>query len=376
MIGHAMPAAGVAGLIKAALAVHHGVLPPTLHCDDPHPALAGSRFAPVTECQPWPSRGNTPRRAVIDAFGFGGINAHAILEQPPGAQRSRRARPSGPERLLLLVGNTPAELERQLQAPDTSLLDRDDAGVPSHGGPCRLAIVAPTARRLALARRIVAQGTPWRGRDDVWFTAAPLRPDSAPGRLAFVFPGLEQGFEPRVDDVADHFGLDRPNLGDTAVLGQHGLGVFTVGRLLDAALRELGVTPNLVVGHSVGEWNAMTAAGIYPHRAIEELITSFDPAALQVPGLVFAALGCGAEQAAQVIDGVNGVVVSHDNCPHQSIICGAEAAVIGVLDRMQARGVSSHVLPFRSGFHSPMLAPYLGRILDTFACLPVRREHR
>jgi 3-oxoacyl-(acyl-carrier-protein) synthase/phosphopantetheinyl transferase/malonyl CoA-acyl carrier protein transacylase len=373
MIGHAMPAAGVAGLIKAALAVHHGVLPPTLHCDDPHPALAGSRFAPVTESRPWPSRGNTPRRAVINAFGFGGINAHAILEQPPGAQRSRRARPSGPERLLLVVGNTPAELEWQLQASDTSLLDRDDAGVPPHGGPCRLAIVAPTARRLALARRIVAQGTPWRGRDDVWFTAAPLRPDSAPGRLAFVFPGLEQGFEPRVDDIADHFGLDRPNLGDTAVLGQHGLGVFTVGRLLDAALRELGVTPDLVAGHSVGEWNAMTAAGIYPHRAIEELITSFDPAALQVPGLVFAALGCGAEQAAQVIDGVNGVVVSHDNCPHQSIICGAEAGVVIALDRLQARGITGQMLPFRSGFHSPMLAPYLDRILDIFACLPVRR---
>lgn len=372
MIGHAMPAAGIAGLIKAALAVHHGVLPPTLHCDDPHPALADSRFAPVTEARPWPSRGSMPRRAGIDAFGFGGINAHVILEQPPGTQRSRPTKPSGPEWVLLLAGSTSADLARQLEAPDAGLLDRDDTCAPPAGAPCRLAIVAPTARRLALARRIVAQGTPWRGRDDVWFTAAPLRPESAPGRLAFVFPGLEQGFEPRVDDVADHFGLDRPNLGDTAVLGRHGLGVFTVGRLLDAALRKLGVTPDLVAGHSVGEWNAMTAAGIYPHRAIEELITSFDPAALQVPGLVFAALGCGAEQAAQVIEGLNGVVVSHDNCPHQSIICGEEAAVIGVLDQMQARGVTSQILPFRSGFHSTMLGPYLGRILDTFACLPVR----
>ncbi|MBA2472093.1 MAG: beta-ketoacyl synthase [Pseudonocardiales bacterium] len=371
MIGHAMPAAGIAGLIKAALAVHHGVLPPTLHCDDPHPALVGSRFAPVAEARPWPSLGSTPRRAGVNAFGFGGINAHAILEQSPATQRSLRARPSGPERLLL-VGGTPAELERQLQAPDSGLLDRDDAGAPPNGGPCRLAIVAPTARRLALARRIVAQGTPWRGRDDVWFTAEPLHPEPAPGRLVFVFPGLEQGFEPRVDDVAEHFGLDRPNLGGTAVLGRHGLGVFTVGRLLDAALRELGVKPDLVAGHSVGEWNAMAAAGIYPNRAIEELIASFDPAALQVPGLVFAALGCGAEQAALVIDGLDGVVVSHDNCPHQSIICGEEADVVTALDRLQARGVTGQVLPFRSGFHSQMLAPYLDRILNTFACLPVR----
>jgi acyl transferase domain-containing protein/phosphopantetheinyl transferase len=372
MIGHAMPAAGVAGLIKAALAVHHGVLPPTLHCDDPHPALAGSRFAPVTEATPWPSNGRTPRRAGVDAFGFGGINAHTILEQPPGTRRSSRSRPSGPERVLLLAGCTPAELARQLQVPDAGLLDRDGASAPPAGGPCRLAIVAPTARRLALARRVVAQGTPWRGRDDVWFTAAPLHPKPAPGRLAFLFPGLEQRFQPRTDDVTDHFGLDRPELGDTAVLGAHGLGVFTVGRLLDAALREIGVIPDLVAGHSVGEWNAMTAAGIHPRRAVEELIASFDPEALHVPGLVFAALGCGADHAAEVISRVNGVVVSHDNCPHQSIICGTEAAVVAVLDQLRARGVTAQVLPFRSGFHSPMLEPYVRRILDTFAGLPVR----
>ncbi len=276
------------------------------------------------------------------------------------------------ERVLLLAGSTPAELARQLQMPDTGLLDRDDAGTPPAGGLCRLAIVAPTARRLGLARRIVGQGTPWRGRDDIWFTAAPLHPEPAPGRLAFLFPGLEQGFEPRVDDVADHFGLDRPELGDTAVLGRHGLGVFTVGRLLDAALRELGVIPDLVAGHSVGEWNAMASAGVHPRRAVEEFVASFDPATLHVPGLVFAALGCGADQAANAIDGLDRVVVSHDNCPHQSIICGADAAVAAVLDRLGERGVTGQVLPFRSGFHSPMLKPYLHGILDTLGSLPVQ----
>ncbi|MBV9142228.1 MAG: polyketide synthase dehydratase domain-containing protein [Pseudonocardiales bacterium] len=374
MIGHAMPAAGIAGLIKAALAVHHGVLPPTLHCEDPHPALAGTRFAPITQARPWPSHGRTPRRAGVDTFGFGGINAHTILEQPPGTRRSFSARPRccGPERVLLLAGDTPVELARQLQAPDASLLDRNHAGAPPEGGPCRLAIVAPTTRRLTLARKVVAQGTPWRGREDIWFTTAPLRSTSGSGRLAFVFPGLEPGFDPRVDDVADHFGLARPRLGDRAVLGQHSLGVFTVGQLLDAALRELGVSPDLVAGHSIGEWNAMSAAGIHPRRAVEDLSASFDPATLQVPGLLFAALGCGADQAAEAINGVDGVVISHDNCPHQSIICGADAAVVAVLDRLQARGVTGQVLPFRSGFHSPMLAPYLGQILATFAGLPVR----
>jgi phosphopantetheinyl transferase len=87
---------------------------------------------------------------------------------------------------------------------------------------------------------------------------------------------------------------------------------------------------------------------------------------------VFAALGCGATQAAEVISGLEGVVVSHDNCPNQSIICGDEAAVVAVVDRLRARAITVQVLPFRSGFHSPMLEPYLRRILATFAELPVR----
>src|SRR6185312_17087491 len=271
-------------------------------------------------------------------------------EQPPRARLTagEPLGPSGRERVLLLAGATPAELTRQLQAPDNALLEGASVPPPD-AAPCRLAIVAPTPRRLALARRIVLQGQPWRGRDDVWFTPIPLQARPATGGLAFVFPGLEQGFEPQADDVADHFGLPRPDLGDRAVLGQHGLGVLGIGRLLDTALRQLGVTPDVLAGHSIGEWNAMAAAGIYPHRAVEDLIASFDPATLRVPSVVFAALGCGAEQATEVIDGLDGVVVSHDNCPHQSIICGEEAVVVNVLDRLRARGTTGQILPFRSG---------------------------
>ncbi|HEX5345875.1 MAG TPA: 4'-phosphopantetheinyl transferase superfamily protein [Pseudonocardiaceae bacterium] len=284
----------------------------------------------------------------------------------------RTPAPTGAERVLLLAGAGADELQRQLQSSETDLLGRDDACAPPKGGPCRLAIVAPTVRQLTLARRIVAQGVPWRGRNDMWFTGTPLHSTQAPGRLAFIFPGLEQDFAPRMDDVADHFRLIRPELGNTAVLGTHGLGVIAVGRILDAALRELGITPDLVAGHSVGEWNAMISAGIHPREAFEQFARSFDADALRVPGLVFAALGCGVELATQLIDGLDDVVVSHDNCPHQSIICGEEAVVAAALDRSRERGVTGQVLPFRSGFHSPMLAPYLDRIMEGFSGLPIR----
>ncbi|WP_237538418.1 polyketide synthase, partial [Streptomyces sp. SID486] len=84
MIGHTMPAAGVAGLVKAALALHHRTLLPTLHCDDPHPALAATRFRTLDRARPWETGpGQPPRRAAVNAFGFGGINAHVVLEEAP-----------------------------------------------------------------------------------------------------------------------------------------------------------------------------------------------------------------------------------------------------------------------------------------------------
>jgi acyl transferase domain-containing protein len=83
MISHLIPAAGIAGLIKTALALHHRVLPPTLHCEEPNPRLEleKSPFYLNTEARPWIHGDPTPRRAGVNAFGFGGINAHAVLEE-------------------------------------------------------------------------------------------------------------------------------------------------------------------------------------------------------------------------------------------------------------------------------------------------------
>jgi acyl transferase domain-containing protein len=162
MIGHAMPAAGIAGLIKAAFAVHDGVLPPTLHIDEPNPALSATRFEPVTRTRPWEE--DPLRRAAVSAFGFGGINAHVILETDHAQVRARprRARHTDPgEAILRMAAASAREMAARLDVPDSRLLER--AGEEPGEGPCRLAIVAPDARRLELARKVVARATPWRG---------------------------------------------------------------------------------------------------------------------------------------------------------------------------------------------------------------------
>jgi acyl transferase domain-containing protein len=81
MVGHSIPAAGSAGLIKAALALHDRALPPTLHVNGGNPKLEGTPFYLNSEAQPWIHDHRTPRRAAVSAFGFGGINAHAVLEE-------------------------------------------------------------------------------------------------------------------------------------------------------------------------------------------------------------------------------------------------------------------------------------------------------
>jgi acyl transferase domain-containing protein len=382
MIGHSMPASGIAGLIKMALSLHHAVLPPTLHIEEPHPALTGTRFRPVIEITGWEPVPGTPRRAAVNAFGFGGVNAHVVLEEAPGSvRRSSRAsrslacgtRHESTDRVLRLAAANPDALTRLLTVPDGELIGQAEASLDGGAvdGACRIAVVAPTARSLELARTIVARGTPWRGQSDIWFTPAPML--SAGGRLAFLFPGFEPAFEPRVDDIAEHFGLAFPELTGRSDLVGHATDVIAVGRVLADALRQLGIEPDVAAGHSLGEWTAMVVAGMYPPGAVESYLAALDHGTLDVPDVSYAALGCGAERAAGAIADLDGVVVSHDNCPHQSVICGPPGGVRQVLDRLWAEGVLGQELPFRSGFHTPMAEAYVGTVHESFRALPIRR---
>jgi acyl transferase domain-containing protein/phosphopantetheinyl transferase len=382
MIGHAMPAAGVAGLVKAALAVHRGVLLPTLHCDDPHPALADTRFRPLTTAQPWE---HSERRAAVNAFGFGGINAHVVLEQHPSTKDAHRGavvrRSDGsngtpvavtePEPVLRLSAGGPGEMAELLSASDSEVLALGLAGGSGASGGCRLGIVDPSAKRLALARKVASRGTAWRGRNDVWFSPTPLLTERR-GRVAFVFPGLEADFEPRVEDVANRFGLPCPELSASTV-ARHGASVMGVGRLLDTALKRLNVVPDAVAGHSVGEWTAMIAGGIHSASEVDRLLEHQDLDSLRVPGVEFAVLGCGIEHVAEAIADNPDIVVSHENSTHQTIVCGKAEAVDAIVRDFRAHNVLCQVLPFRSGFHTPMLEPYLAPLRSAVGTLGVHR---
>src|SRR5699024_9650486 len=119
----------------------------------------------------WETSADQPvRRAAVNAFGFGGINAHVVVEQG----KSYPVEVVEPERVLRLAAPNPAALGELLDADDSTVLRSGLDEQVDVSDPVRLGIVNPTARRLALARKAVAKGTNWRGRNDVWFTPEPL----------------------------------------------------------------------------------------------------------------------------------------------------------------------------------------------------------
>jgi acyl transferase domain-containing protein len=382
-IGHAMPAAGAAGLIKAVMAVHEGTLPPTLHADEPHADLAHTRFRLVGEAEAW-SHSPGPRRAGVNAFGFGGINAHVIVEQHgaatgvnrPTAPRSRLVSPRAPSDhefrfdAVVLEGPDARDLASQLAGVSLDS-DTDRTRVPSGGGPARIAIVDPTSKRMALAARVLAKGLPWRGRSDIWFEPSGLV--SQGGRVAFLLPGLEPSSPGDPTDVAAWFGLGVDAVPEAATgIERHCREMFTVGRLLHRAFGVLGASPDDIAGHSLGEWTGAFTAELIPAALAEGFLDGLEPGGLELPGVVFVAVGCGADVAREVICDLSEVTVSHDNCPHQSVICGTEMGVAEACRRFGERKILAQELPFRSGFHTPFFAPHLDVVRHHWARMPVQ----
>jgi malonyl CoA-acyl carrier protein transacylase len=290
--------------------------------------------------------------------------------------------PAPPPTLLLAAADT-AGLTAQLDHWIAARGPADDAlpsiGEAPPGGPARLAVVDVTPRRLELARTVLAQGKPWRGRTGVWFEPHGLL--ASGGRLAFVFPGVEPTFEPRIDDLARRFAPEAagaaglpaaPDGPRTPELERRSRAIVAVGRFLHRVLTRIGVTPDMVAGHSIGEWCGSIAAGIVAEEAVDELVARLQPGAVEVPDVVYLALGCGVAVAGEVIAGLDRTAVSHDNCPQQSVVCGPPDQIAVAAERARGRGVLAQELPFRSGFHSPLFTAYTPVLREAFGSLPLR----
>ncbi len=363
-IGHCMPAAGVAGLIKAALAIYHGYKPPSLNIEKVHPLFAG-RLYPQQKGEAWESN---ERWAGVSAFGFGGINAHIALSQAPtySPLRPKLARLKQAQNLLAVAASTQEELAMHLEQfaeiPNTHI------GVHHYGqGVVRAVLLDPSSASIKEAAQMARAGQTRQGRKGLWLIRDGLLSDAQAqkGQIAFMFPGIEANFAPRIDNLCARLGLTAPTLYPPQDLGERGVSVVRLGMSLNQCIQRLGIYPDHICGHSIGEWTGLITAGYFPESAIEPFIAGLDPQGLSVPEVSFIAVGAGMEQAQAVLKvqfgqdlESQGIYCSHDNCPHQSIFCVPLKVSTSVLECLTSAKLMAHELPFRSGFHAPHFAPF------------------
>ncbi|GIJ67168.1 type I polyketide synthase [Virgisporangium ochraceum] len=371
-IGHTKCAAGVAGVIKAALALHVGVRPPTTHLAEPHAEWSASEspFAFDRTARPWPEPAGG-RVAAVSGFGFGGTNFHAVLtgggDAPP-----RHGYDAWPAELFLFASAADAAWLRDRAVSGGPVRPRDLARTAAvrldrAGGVAVAAVVASTVDELVSELDTVTVREP-ADRPPVAFLF-PGQGSQRVGMLApllVAFPELQDLVDPRGDWAAalypgaafdpDAERRQRDLLRDTRhaqpALGAAGLAAH---RFLAMA----GVAPDMVAGHSYGELVALAAAGAVPAADLAALSTERAAAILGAvggdPGTM-AAVQAGAETVFDALTGIPGVVVANLNAPRQVVVSGATGAVASAVERLRARGIGVTALDVAGAFHSPLVA--------------------
>ncbi|WP_176611556.1 type I polyketide synthase [Actinomadura sp. WMMB 499] len=386
-IGHTKAAAGAAGLIKATLALHHQVIPPTVGCTREHELLRrpGAPLRTVPEATPWP---RAPLRAAVSAMGFGGINTHIVLEgaAPPrrGAftltERRLARRPLDAE-VFAFAAETAADLAASLRrvadrADGISLAEHIDlaaalAESAAHAAPpFRAAVVAGDPRTLARRARRAAQLLERSEHPPPAAVPGVYLGRGAPGRVGLLFPG--QGAPVRTDagalgallpDVTDRFAGAGGDPVDTAVAQP------AIVRASLAGLRwlaRIGVGAVGAVGHSLGEITALCWAGALPEEDGARLAAARGRAMADTgePGMGMVSLAAPPPAVAELIAGTR-LAVAADNGAVQ-VVAGPVADLDAVLDRAGHAGVTARRLDVGHAFHTAAVAaarPPLARLL-------------
>ncbi|SCF34871.1 amino acid adenylation domain-containing protein [Micromonospora purpureochromogenes] len=385
-IGHTDAAAGVAGLIKTIMALWSRALPPTINVSRPNPAIdfAGSPFYLNDTARPWLADG--PRRAGVSSFGIGGTNAHVVLEEPPATTAAPPAEPATGPQLLVVSARTVESLERQTRQV-RDWLD-GQSGVDLADVAANLGRRQPMAHRRFLvaadrADALAALDSPQRQ-----FTG------TEPGGrrpLVFAFPGhgaqhvamgaglyrAEPTYRAVVDECAellrDDLGLDLRTLLCPAPDGHERAerllasprlvqpALFVTEYALARSLLARGVTPDLMVGHSLGEYVAACLAGVFSLADALRLVCVRGELVERTPAGAMLAVSLPETAVAGLLG--EGVSLAAVNAAELCVLSGAPEAIEELRLRLTRDGVNCRPLRVTRGYHSALLDP----VLDEFA---------
>ncbi|MDY7012949.1 MAG: beta-ketoacyl synthase N-terminal-like domain-containing protein, partial [Cyanobacteriota bacterium] len=413
-IGHCIPAAGVAGIIKTALALYHKVLPPTL-CERVNPDLKieETPFYINTQARPWIHGNPThPRRAGVNAFGFGGINAHAILEEydKPTARSAKQLHGRWPAELLVFSSDTLEGLLQQIERVRGKLQERAEPSFLANlaytlarepVGQHRLAIAAKTGadleKKLNLAAEKLSQ-TPqkrWQSRNGMYYDRG-----TQAGKIAFLFPGEGAQYANMLADLCLHFPqvrdwfdfLDRTFEQERAIapsriifppptslspaeqqwvdkqlfamdLGSEA--VFTASMALHDLLGEFEISAQAMLGHSTGENAALFASGIVQQSSREQLgelmrvlnqiyrdLEKRD----RIPKGALLTVGALSPEVLSEKLAAGNFHLAMDNCRNQAVVFGSESEIETLSTQLKEQGGICIRLPFDRAYHTPLFA--------------------
>ncbi|WP_438818897.1 SDR family NAD(P)-dependent oxidoreductase, partial [Streptomyces hilarionis] len=379
-IGHAQAAAGVAGVIKMVQAMRHGVLPKTLHVDEPSPKVDWSAGAVelLTESREWPTDPGRTRRAAVSSFGISGTNAHVILE----AVEKEGAEPTATRGLVPLVlsgRSTEAvraqarrladhlETHRELSLTDAAFSLATTRAHFDH----RAVVVAGSVEEAREHLASVEPQTVVPGRLGVLFTGQGSQRVGMGRELHAAFPVFAEAFDEVCAAVDKELGrslrqlvFEGGDLLDETRYAQPAL--FAVEVALYRLVRSWGVRPHYLAGHSIGEVTAAFVAGVWSLEDAAALVVARGRLMQALPsgGAMFAVEAAEDEVVPLLTEGVSIAAV---NGATSLVLSGVEDAVTAVVARLEGR--RSKRLRVSHAFHSSLMDPMLDEFRQVVAGL-------
>ncbi|MDT7801035.1 MAG: hypothetical protein QOI78_4468, partial [Actinomycetota bacterium] len=364
-IGHTQAAAGVGGIIKMVQAMRHGVLPQTLHVDEPTPHVdwSAGTVRLLTEATAWPETGR-PRRAGVSSFGFSGTNAHTIIEQAPETTPEPAA-DSLPALVPVVVSGADEEgLRAQARRLAAHLDDFEPAEAAAALAVTRSAL-EHRAGFLAASRDELLDGLAAVARGERTSGTA------TGGGLAFLFTGqgsqrLGMGrelyetypvFAAAFDEIRAEFDFDLDG-GDLDQTQYAQANLFALEVALFRLFESWGVRPDFLAGHSIGELAAAHVAGVFSLTDAVKLVSARGRLMQALPtGGAMVALQATEDEVTPLLSGT--VSIAALNGPESTVVSGDEDAVFGIAAHFAVEGRKTKRLTVSHAFHSPRMEAML-----------------